>query len=87
MISVPYETGSAFAAAMDARDPLARFRERFYIPKTKTGPIAFICAGTRLVCSPRLSGHILSRNCTIGRTLASKDIFMQRLRGCLITGC
>jgi kynureninase len=37
VINSAYRSDPGFAAEMDARDPLAKFRERFYFPKTKSG--------------------------------------------------
>ena len=37
MTGTPFQAGEEFAAAMDARDPLAYFRQRFRLPKTKNG--------------------------------------------------
>ena len=37
-----FRTGEEFAAEMDARDPLARYRELFCIPKKKTATNASI---------------------------------------------
>jgi kynureninase len=48
----PFETGVAFAAAMDARDPLAHFRRRFSFPKTKTGENCVYLCGHSLGLQP-----------------------------------
>jgi kynureninase len=32
-MTTSYEIGEAFAQKLDSQDPLARFRDRFYIPK------------------------------------------------------
>ena len=67
-MTVPqFQMGEEFAAAMDARDPLAHFRSRFFVQKQKLGMTAFICAGTRSGCSRKLQAHMLSRSCVTGR--------------------
>lgn len=43
-----FQSGEDFAIAMDARDPLAPFRERFYIPRTKTGEECIYLCGHSL---------------------------------------
>jgi kynureninase len=43
-----FQAGEDFAVAMDARDPLAHFRERFYLPKTKTGDDCIYLCGHSL---------------------------------------
>ena len=48
-----YQAGPDFAAAMDARDPLAHFRERFYIPKTKGGTDCIYLCGHSLGLQPK----------------------------------
>lgn len=48
-----FQPGEKFAAEMDARDPLASFRQRFYIPKTKTGVDSIYFCGHSLGLQPR----------------------------------
>lgn len=43
-----FQPGADFATAMDARDPLAHFRERFYIPKTTNGEECIYLCGHSL---------------------------------------
>ena len=51
--STPYESSSAFAKAMDARDPLSHFRERFNLPRDKNGdPLIYLC-GNSLGLQPK----------------------------------
>jgi len=49
----PYQAGPEFAAAMDAGDPLARFRERFYIPETSNGAGCIYLCGHSLGLQPK----------------------------------
>jgi kynureninase len=38
-----YQVGEHFALAMDARDPLKEFRERFLFPKTSGEECVYLC--------------------------------------------
>jgi kynureninase len=53
MSGVAFQPGEEFAAAMDARDPLAHFRERFCLPKTKTGDDCIYLCGHSLGLQPK----------------------------------
>src|SRR6202163_2709286 len=53
--------GEEFAAAMDARDPLAQFRDRFLIPKTKTGDDCIYLCGHSLGLQPKTVGSYLEQ--------------------------
>lgn len=48
-----YQTNKAFALAMDARDPLAKYRARFHIPKTKNGDDCIYLCGNSLGLQPK----------------------------------
>jgi kynureninase len=48
-----YHVGPEFAAAIDSREPLARFRERFYIPKMKNGAECIYLCGHSLGLQPK----------------------------------
>ena len=53
-MTVPtYQTGEDFAAAMDSRDPLAHFRDRFFFPKTKSGNECLYLCGHSLGLQPK----------------------------------
>lgn len=53
-MSVPkYQLGEEFAAQMDARDPIASFRERFFLPKTETGEKCVYLGGHSLGLQPK----------------------------------
>lgn len=56
MSGTPYQAGEEFAAAMDAGDPLAGFRERFCFPKTKSGEDCIYLCGHSLGLQPRTAG-------------------------------
>ena len=53
MTSSTFQLGEAFAAALDARDPLAHFRERFYIPTGKGGQECIYLCGHSLGLQPK----------------------------------
>jgi kynureninase len=48
-----YEAGAQFAAKMDADDPLASFRSRFFFPKTASGDECIYLCGHSLGLQPR----------------------------------
>ena len=50
-----------FAIAMDARDSLAHFRERFYIPKTKSGEDCIYLCGHSLGLQPKTAHSYLEQ--------------------------
>ncbi|QOJ14291.1 MAG: kynureninase [Planctomycetia bacterium] len=52
---IPYHASEACARALDAADPLARFREYFCIPKAKNGAPAIYFCGNSLGLMPRAS--------------------------------
>lgn len=49
----PFETTKDFALAMDARDPLASYRKKFYFPKTKSGDDCIYLCGHSLGLQPK----------------------------------
>ncbi|MGC2474621.1 MAG: kynureninase [Candidatus Sulfotelmatobacter sp.] len=53
MTANPYQSGAEFAAKMDASDPLAHFRERFFFPKTKSGEDCIYLCGHSLGLQPK----------------------------------
>jgi kynureninase len=53
MQKLNFEAAPEFAAAMDARDPLRDFRERFYIPKQTGGADVLYFTGNSLGLQPR----------------------------------
>lgn len=48
-----YQTGEAYARELDAKDPLAKFRDRFYIPKNKKGENMLYFCGNSLGLQPK----------------------------------
>ncbi|MDZ7345041.1 MAG: kynureninase [candidate division KSB1 bacterium] len=48
-----FKNSKSFALEMDASDPLAKYRERFHIPKTKTGEDCIYLCGNSLGLQPK----------------------------------
>lgn len=48
-----FEIGEQYAAAMDVRDPLAHFRDRFHIPRTKSSEECIYLCGHSLGLQPK----------------------------------
>jgi len=48
-----FQASKSFALEMDAKDPLAKYRERFYIPKTKNGDDCIYLCGNSLGLQPK----------------------------------
>ncbi len=61
MSSGRYQSGAEFAAQMDAADPLARFRERFFLPKTNTGEDSIYLCGHSLGLQPKSAKEYLDQ--------------------------
>ena len=61
MTAARFQAGEDFAAAMDARDPLAPFRGRFYLPKAKTGNNCIYLCGHSLGLQPKTANSYLER--------------------------
>jgi kynureninase len=56
-----YQLGEEFAATMDARDPLASFRHRFCLPKTKSGAECIYLCGHSLGLQPKTARSYLEQ--------------------------
>src|SRR5271154_7055847 len=52
MTAFKFDTSENFAAAMDERDPMREFRQRFLFPKTAGGDCVYLC-GHSLGLQPR----------------------------------
>ncbi len=61
MTDAPFHAGESFAVAMDAHDPLAHFRHRFCIPKTKTGDDCIYLCGHSLGLQPKKASSYLEQ--------------------------
>lgn len=56
-----FESGRAFAVAMDARDPLADYRNRFHIPKGSSGADCVYLCGHSLGLQPKTARGYIER--------------------------
>ena len=56
-----FQRGEPFAIAMDARDPLAHFRQRFFIPQTKSGEECIYLCGHSLGLQPKTAGSYIDQ--------------------------
>ena len=61
MTGAPFQSGEDFAVALDARDPLAQFRDRFYFPKTKSGEDCIYLCGHSLGLQPKSARSYLEQ--------------------------
>jgi len=52
-MKINFQANKSFALEMDAKDPLAKYRERFHIPKTKTGDECIYFCGNSLGLQPK----------------------------------
>jgi kynureninase len=59
--STLFQTGAEFAAAMDACDPLAHFRDRFRQPQTKSGEDCIYLCGHSLGLQPKSAGDYIAQ--------------------------
>jgi len=60
-MTTSYQTGEAFALQMDGRDPLAHFRQRFCLPKTKSGAECIYLCGHSLGLQPKNTRSFLEQ--------------------------
>jgi kynureninase len=56
-----YEAGQEFARQMDAQDPLAKFRDRFHIPKKKDGADCVYLCGHSLGLQPKSAASYVTQ--------------------------
>jgi kynureninase len=56
-----FQRGEQFATAMDARDPLARFRQSFFIPKTNRGEECIYFCGHSLGLQPKAAASYIDQ--------------------------
>lgn len=61
MNEIPFQPGPEFAAAMDARDPLLQFRERFCLPVTKDGKECTYLCGHSLGLQPKTADEYIAQ--------------------------
>lgn len=61
MTGTRYQSGRDFAIAMDERDPLAHFRDRFHFPKNKSGDDCIYFCGHSLGLQPKTASSYLGQ--------------------------
>src|SRR4028119_682447 len=70
-----YEASAAFAAEMDANDPLKNFRDKFHIPKQPNGEEVLYFTGNSLGLQPRTTGDYIEQELTDWATLGVEGHF------------
>ncbi len=86
MPSVKFETGRDFAQMMTAADPLAPYRDRFYIPKTSAGSDCVYLCGHSLGLQPKSARAYIEQELQDWeRFWESRAIFTPGILGCRIT--
>lgn len=68
-IKFEFENSAEFAAKMDAADPLARFRERFYIPRQPNGEEVIYFTGNSLGLQPKTTREYVDQELKDWETL------------------
>jgi len=60
VVQPAFQPGEGFAIAMDERDPLKEFRERFLFPKTRGGDCVYLC-GHSLGLQPKAAAQYIEQ--------------------------
>jgi kynureninase len=76
--STSFEATEKFALAMDARDPLANYRERFCLPKTKNGEDCIYLCGHSLGLQPKTVSQYIEQELKDWRELGVEGHFRAR---------
>ena len=71
----PFRVGEEFAAEMDEQDPLAPFRERFFIPKNKNGEECTYLCGHSLGLQPKSARSYIEQELLDWATLGVEGHF------------
>jgi kynureninase len=75
MADLAFESGLEFARKMDGQDPLASFRERFHIPKSRDGGDAVYLCGNSLGLQPTNTADYVNAELEKWRHLGVKGHF------------
>jgi kynureninase len=75
MQSLKFEASREFAAEMDARDPLADFREKFHIPKQPSGADVLYFTGNSLGLQPKTARAYIEQELKDWETLGVEGHF------------
>lgn len=70
-----FQPGPEFAAAMDQRDPLAEFRQRFHMPKTREGKDCVYLCGHSLGLQPKAAQSYVAEELEAWARLAVEGHF------------
>lgn len=65
-----FQLGQEFAKKMDEEDPLRKFRDKFYIPKTKSGKDVIYFVGNSLGLQPKKAAVFVDEELAAWRDLA-----------------
>ena len=72
------DTSAAYAASLDARDPLAKFREHFYFPRAEDGSEAVYLCGHSLGLQPRRTREYIEQELEDWKNLGVEGHFRGR---------
>src|SRR5215213_3901750 len=75
MQTLKFEASPAFAAEMDARDSLRRFREKFHIPKQPSGAEVLYFTGNSLGLQPKTARACIEQELKDWETLGVEGHF------------
>ena len=75
MTDAMFQPGEEFAVTMDARDPLAHFRERFYLPKTEAGDDCIYLCGHSLGLQPKSASAYIDQELRVWAELGVEGHF------------
>ena len=78
MTSTSFEATESFALAMDARDPLANYRDSFFFPKAKNGEDCIYLCGHSLGLQPKTVSKYIEQELEDWRELAVEGHFLAR---------
>ncbi len=73
-----YRADENFAREMDAKDPLAKWREQFHIPKTKSGEDCIYFCGNSLGLQPKTTATAIGQELEDWKTLGVEGHFHAR---------
>ena len=79
-----FQAGEDFAIAMDERDPLNGYRDRFLLPKTTGGECVYLC-GHSLGLQPKTAAAYVQQELKDWAELGVEATSMRRTRGCPTT--
>src|SRR5271166_2194071 len=78
MATTSFDASASFAAEMDARDPLAAFREQFHIPQAPSGGASVYLCGHSLGLQPKQAREYIEQELRAWKTLAVEAHFRGR---------